>query len=296
MKRLCIVSPILVIMHLSMLACAIGDDVVGDTPASTFTQSVPTHTPLSTLVPPPVATETPLPTATSVPPTLPPTATTASTVEPTSHAVVLKGPTVSFNGISFVLDPGLGDTVYASASSDYVDGYTCFSFASAGYCYEVGCVQVYDVQAYEKAYPGRPMPPVGAAVILLAQKQSLEFQSGSGTRAVKMYAQNIYWVHNDAIRYEYRGLTEDGQYYVVVTSPVDAPILLSGSDPEQNTNEGALPLPLPLPADPDARDKLIREYNQVAERQLDQLAAEDFVPDLGVLDALVTSISIGPPS
>jgi hypothetical protein len=109
-----------------------------------------------------------------------------------------------------------------------------------------------------------------------------------------MYAQNIYWVHNDAIVYEYRGLTEDDRYYVLVTFPIDAPILLSSSDPEQNTNENALPLPLPLPVEPVERDEAIREYNQEAERQLDLLAGDDFAPGLGLLDALVASIRIGP--
>ena len=149
---------------------------------------------------------------------------------------------VAYNGIAFGFDPSLGDTVYASNPSEYVDGYTRFAFAPAGYCREIGCVEVFEVQAYEEAFPARPLPPVGAATILRAQDQPLEFQGGSGTRSVKMYAQNIYWVHNDAIVYEYRGFTEDDRYYVLVTFPIDAPILLSSSDPEQNTNENALPL------------------------------------------------------
>jgi hypothetical protein len=157
-------------------------------------------------------------------------------------------------------------------------------------------VVVFEVEAYEEAFPTRPLPPVGAATILRAQDQTLEFPGGGGTRSVRMYAQNLYWVHNDAIVYEYRGFSEDGRNYVLVTLPIDAPILLSSSDPERNTNENAIPLPLPLPADPTERDDAIRAYNEEAERQLDMLAAEEFVPGLGILDALVTSIKIGPPN
>lgn len=292
MKRLRVMSTILITMLLSVLACAIGDDAVDDAPISTSTQPAPTEAPTPTFTPSPVATETSLPTATLVPPTLPPEATAKPTVEPTSNAVALKGPTVFFNGIRIDLDPKLGDTVYASNPSEYVDGYTRFAFAPTGYCREIGCVEVFEVEAYEEAFPGRPLPPVGAATILRAQGQPLEFQDGSGTRSVKMYGQDIFWANNDAIVYEYRGLTEDGQCYVLVTFPVDAPILLSGFDPEQNTNEGALPVPFPLPTDPVERDNAIQEYNQEAERQLDLLAAEDFMPDLALLDALVTSTRI----
>ena len=295
MKRLRIMSTILITMLLSVLACSVGGDAVDRAPTSAPTKPSPTGTPMPTPPPPP----TPLPTETRAPtatltsqPTQAPTETAQPTLEPTPEGLALQGPVVAHNGIAFEFASNLGDTVYASSPSEYVDGYTRFAFAPAGYCREIGCVEVFEVKAYEDAFPGRPLPPVGAATILRAQSQPLEFQGGSGTRSVKMYGQDIYWANNDAIVYEYRGLTEDGQYYVLVTFPLDAPILLSSFDPEQNTNEGALPVPFPLPTDPVERDTAIREYNQEVERQLDLLVAEDFVPDLGLLDALVNSIRI----
>lgn len=292
MKRKWVMTVILVSLLLSVFACGVGGDVVDTEPTPVPTEPPPAETSLPTARPSPVPTETDLPTPTSPPPTQPPTPTAVPTVEPTPEPVVIKGPTVSYNGITFDLDPGLGDTVYASTPKDDVAGYTRFALEPAGYCSDVGCVQVLEVQAYEEAFPGLPLPPMGAATIFRAQDRTLSFQGGSGTRSVRMYAQDIYWVHNDAIVYDFQGFTEYEQYYVLVTFPIDAPILLSCSDPEKNTNEGALPIPDPMPDDGFARIDAIEEYNREAERQLDLLAAGEFAPDLGLLDTLVASLRI----
>jgi hypothetical protein len=295
MKRKWFMTVILVSLVLSVFACGLGGDVVDAEPTPMPTELPPTETSLPTARPSPVPTETKLPTPTLPPPTRPPVPTSGPTVEPTPEPVVIKGPTISYNGITFDLDPSLGDTVYASIPTDDVAGYTCFALGLARYCYGVGCIQVFEVPAYEEAFPGLPLPPVGAATILRAQNRTLGFQGGGGTRSVRMYGQDMYWVSNESVVYEFQGFTEDEQYYVLVTFPIDAPILLSSSDPEKNTNEGALPVPSPLPDDPFERIDVIAEYNREAERQLDLLAAADFVPDLSVLDALVVSLRIETP-
>jgi hypothetical protein len=183
--------------------------------------------------------------------------------------------------------------VYVSTPTDHAAGLTEFAFAPAGYCREVGCVQVYDVQAYKEVFPDNYFPPRGAATILRAQELGLGFQGGAGTRSIRMYGQNIFWANNEALVYDFQAYTDDEQYYVRITFPIDAPILLSTYDPEQNTNEGALPVPSPLP-DPPERDSAIVEYNREAARQLDLLAAGDFAPALWVLDALVASVRVEP--
>jgi hypothetical protein len=96
--------------------------------------------------------------------------------------------------------------------------------------------------------------------------------------------------------YDYQGFTDDGEYYIYVTYPIDAPILLSAADPKKNTNEGAIPVPDPLPDDYDELYTVMQEYNQDVARQLDQLANAEFMPGLDVLDELVTSLRVETPA
>lgn len=134
-------------------------------------------------------------------------------------------------------------------------------------------------------------PSVGAAILVRTHTQHVDFLSGSGMRAVVMAGQDSFFANNEAAVYEFHGLSADGQYYVVVTIPVDAPFLLSTYDPEENTNEAAIPVP-ELPNDIEQLYAVIREYNQEAERQLEQLDASRFTPNLQLLDALVNSLEI----
>ena len=213
---------------------------------------------------------------------------------PTSRAIQVA--TVSHNGITFSFDPVLGDAVHAHVLSRGVVSYTRLIFAPYGDCREVGCVEVYPVQEYREAFPDWPLPPVGAAPILRAQTQRLGFQNGTGTRSIRMYGQNVFWANNADLVYDYQGFTDDERYYVFVTLPIDAPILLTTANPEENTNDGALPVPTALPDDRAQRDSNIQAYNREVARQVDLLAAADFAPSLGVLDALVTSLRIEPPA
>ncbi len=114
-----------------------------------------------------------------------------------------------------------------------------------------------------------------------------------------MKGQDTVLANNESIVYEFHGVTGDGQYYVAITFPIDAAILLSALDPAENTNAAAIPVP-ELPADDAQLGAAIREYNQEAQRQLDMLDSAGFTPNLDVLDALVTSLrvmpSVKPPS
>jgi hypothetical protein len=225
--------------------------------------------------------------------------------------LIFKGPAVSYNGISFTLDPGLGDEVSASTASDSL-GDTEFSFGEEG-CLQAGCVTVYPVQSYREeimfgadiidglqsaieTQSNNYFPVLMAHILLRAQTQHLRFQNGVGIRALVMKGQNTVLANNESVVYEFHGLTDDGQYYVAATFSIDAPMLLSTCcDPADNTNEAAIPVP-ELPEDDVERGAVMREYNQEAQRQLDALDSSGFVPDLGLLDALVTSLLITPPT
>jgi hypothetical protein len=109
-----------------------------------------------------------------------------------------------------------------------------------------------------------------------------------------MRGQDSFLANNEAVVYDFHGLSVDDLYYVVVTIPIDAPILLSTSIPEENTNEAAIPVP-EAPSDREQLIGMIREYNQEAQQALNQLDAWSFTPSLDLLDALVTSLEIAPP-
>jgi hypothetical protein len=153
-------------------------------------------------------------------------------------------------------------------------------------------VEVYPVEQYQAAFPDYPLPPLGAATILRAQEQALGFQNGNGARAILMRGQDGFFANNEDLVYDFQGYSDDGQYYVSIIIPLDAPILLSSADPGENTNAAAIPVPAELPSDYGQLIDVMREYNQQVAQQLDLLAAEDLTPSLSVLDTLVTSLRV----
>ncbi|MFQ5399776.1 MAG: hypothetical protein ACE5E7_09285 [Anaerolineae bacterium] len=274
----------------------------GCTPAAEPPPPTPTTAavlPSATAVPPtqtPEATETPVIVTMPLPPTSTPPSTPSPTptVEPTITPTPPPPTLVEFNGIHFLLDGRLADQTYPTIETwgDTGMTYTLFKFTPEGLCRDVGCIEVYDVAAYEAARPDWPLPPVGAAVILKTRRQTLAFQNGSGSRDLRMYGQMGYFANNEALLYEYRGFTADGRFYILVSFPLDASILFSGYEPDQNTNLNAIPLHAPLPDDFAARNQMMMAYNQEAAGQLALLAASDFSPDLTLLDELAASVLI----
>jgi hypothetical protein len=186
-----------------------------------------------------------------------------------------------------------------------------FAFAPAGLCREVGCVTIYDTAVFQTSIPGGGsiiselqamidgaaapfIPTWGAAILIEAHTERLAFQNGAGARAIVMRGQDGYFANNEAIIYNFHGLTADGQFYVNVEIPLDAPILLSTYDPLANSNPHALPLPNPLPEDFIELSDAIRLYNIEAEQQLEGLDTAVFIPDIALLDALVASLLVTP--
>ncbi|MBN2390013.1 MAG: hypothetical protein JXR84_04785 [Anaerolineae bacterium] len=215
---------------------------------------------------------------------------------------------MSYKGIDFAIAPDLAEKVWITTTMDTL-GYTEFSFGE-GSCREVGCITVYPVGAYKKAIPfgadsidglqsaiatqsDSYFPVLMAHILLRAQTQHLRFSNGAGIRAVVMKGQDTVLANNESIVYEFHGLTDDGQYYIAVTFPVDASILLSTLDPAENTNGAAIPVP-ELPTDSVQLGAAMREYNQEVQRQLDMLDSSGFTPNLDALDMLVSSLRVMP--
>lgn len=113
-------------------------------------------------------------------------------------------------------------------------------------------------------------------------------------RAVVKRAQIGVFANNEALVYDFHGITDDGLHCVNVIFPIDAPILLSTHDPKENTNEEAIRVPDVPDEDPGGTilNDTIVEYNQEAQQQLDHLSSSSYIPDLNFLDEPVGSIQI----
>ena len=86
--------------------------------------------------------------------------------------------------------------------------------------------------------------------------------------------------------------TADGRFYILATIPLDSSILLSTYDPAQNSNPNAIPVPAELPSDPIELGAIIFDYNREAEPHLAEQPANQFSPNLDLLDALIASLVV----
>ena len=139
-----------------------------------------------------------------------------------------------------------------------------------------------------------PLPLVNAGEPLHERGQYLAFRNGAGVRAIVAYAHDVWFFHNGSIMYFYQGLTADGEYYVTARFPVDAPFLIDGSEPSENTNEQAIPIPEYNVADFESFSQVVETYNTEARRLFGLTPDAEFKPDLSALDALIASLLVAP--
>lgn len=240
--------------------------------------------------------------------------------------VPLKNGNVSYNGISFDLDPALASVVTAQTcpaaalSTDQAPGeahppYTAFSFPDYSRentdfqpeirVYELtGDLQQYlfpinsiaDLQAVIDERP-EPITWLNASP-LHARQAYLDFGDGAGVRGLVQYMQDFFFFTNNGLLYEFHGLTQDGLYFVHVRYPVSVPFLMELADPvtlpPANVNPQAIPIP-EWPSDFEQQREVIEAYNAEALTRLEQMADSDPRPSLALLDALVQSIQVDKP-
>jgi len=126
------------------------------------------------------------------------------------------------------------------------------------------------------------LPPLNAAQMFHAQYQILSFGSGSGIRYLTLLAQYYAPINNNELFYTYQGLTSNGKYWVSAILPVSNPILPDNAD---------------NPPGGQTWDQFTNNYSTyIADltAQLNSQAPGNYTPDLGQLDALISSISIQP--
>jgi len=132
------------------------------------------------------------------------------------------------------------------------------------------------------ASEGLPFLPLfNAGQILHTQVAWVNFQNGRGVRFLTEYAQYAAPVNNTDLFYTFQGLTADGQYYVSAILPVAHPAL--PADASQ------------IPGgDAEAFANVYESYVNDMALQLAGYGADEFAPNLALLDALIASLEVTP--
>ncbi len=128
---------------------------------------------------------------------------------------------------------------------------------------------------------GQPLPE-GLDADFSAQVYAVNFKNGHGIRYLTQVFQNFNPVNNQELFYYYQGITDDGQFFVQATLPINAPYLPADSNP--NT---------PQPADgiPFTMDNFTGYLDAVSQK-LNSTETFNFNPYLDALDEMITSMQI----
>ncbi|MCP4421583.1 MAG: hypothetical protein GY805_33645 [Chloroflexi bacterium] len=264
-------------------------------PMSTETAVPPNPTPRSS----PTPTEEPTATPTASP--LP-----SNTPKPTPAVFTLTGPDFTYENIHFTLDPAIATQLYPEISDD--GEYSYFFFAENGHCLIEGCIMFTRINL-EKEWQAEIVPNVetavssqdptykfrsrGAALIMQTHTLYLATPQLAGIRAVTYHTQNLPFISNESIKYEYRGITPDSAYYVQVWIPVRLPFLPDSSDPSQETQPHfAIPMPESLPGTMEELAPILQEYNDQVTAVVQETAVDVFTPNLTIIDQFISSITI----
>ena len=129
---------------------------------------------------------------------------------------------------------------------------------------------------------GQPLPQNLPAGPFSAAVQSINFVNGNGIRYLTQFDQSPLPVNNRELFYYFHGITNDGNYYVQVVLPIQAPFLASDNSPNS---------PLPQNGIPFHGDQ---SYFNAIEQQLNATPPNQFSPSLTSMDALVQSITVAP--
>lgn len=128
---------------------------------------------------------------------------------------------------------------------------------------------------------GQPLPEhLGSD--FSAQVHGVSFQNGHGVRYLTQIMTNFMPVNNRDLFYYYKGMTNDGNYYVQAILPINTAYLPADDSPTT-----------PLPADgiPFNMDDFPGYLDAVAQK-LNSTDAFDFNPYLDALDEMISSIQV----
>jgi len=133
--------------------------------------------------------------------------------------------------------------------------------------------------------PMLPLPD--ATEVFHAHVKHLRFRGGSGVAFLTQGQQDYELINNQHLTYEFRGLTDDGRYYVSATFPVGAPVAAATRDAAAHDGY-ALPREV-------GGARARRRYEAYVERvrlKLERLRPGQFDPSLRLYDELLSSLEI----
>jgi hypothetical protein len=133
--------------------------------------------------------------------------------------------------------------------------------------------------------PQLPFPD--ATEVFHAHVKYLRFRGGSGVAFLTQGQQDYELINSQHVSYEFRGLTDDGRFYVSAVLPVGAPVIAASRD--AGTHEGYM-LPREIGGRP-ARQRY-SAYVERVRRKLERLRPEQFQPDLRLYDEMLSSLDI----
>ena len=150
--------------------------------------------------------------------------------------------------------------------------YSQYSEATAAIINQLGSLQYVE---------GQPLPE-GLDTDFRAQVHAVNFTNGHGIRYLTQVFQNFTPVNNQELFYYYQGITNDGQYFVQATLPINAPYLPADSNP--NTSQPTDGIPFNM-------DDFPGYLNAVSQR-LNSTETFNFNPYLDALDEMIASMQI----
>ena len=128
---------------------------------------------------------------------------------------------------------------------------------------------------------GQPLPQVFGDHNPI-QVHGLSFKNGHGFRLLKQINQAPTQMNNAELFYYFRGLTDDGQYYIQAELPVQSPYLPANSNLDAPLPPEGVPFNLDDPAG----------YLKLIVQKLNAAASGSFTPTLEQLDALIESLEV----
>lgn len=120
-----------------------------------------------------------------------------------------------------------------------------------------------------------------------AHVKHLRFRGGGGVAYLTQGQQDNSLINGQSVSYEFRGLTDDGRFYVSAEFPVGAPVIPATRDAA--SHEGYT-----TPDYPGGRreERRYAAYVERVRRKLERLPAERFTPSLRHYDELLGSLEI----
>jgi hypothetical protein len=122
------------------------------------------------------------------------------------------------------------------------------------------------------------LPPINAAQIMVIDPQYVDFENGTGLRYLALYGQDASPVTADRLFYAFSGISDDGETVIAGQFPLFVPSLPDEIDYAV--------------FDYDAFIDGLDEYLTETLAELEALPDNEYIPDLSLLDMLVSSFRI----